>query len=150
MFMDFKKIKIITIVLSLVLFGISLTQNAIVKNYNDEISSVSSLEFFFMGSTAFIGGGLLEQIIWLANPLSLFAIIYLFKDNRKTIILSLIASVLAVSFSFWSEILGAESGSMAKIVSLESGYYLWLSSIFTLTIGILIYYKVSLKSILQS
>jgi len=148
--MDSKNIKIITIVLSLLLFGISLTQNAIVKNYNDEISSVSSLEFFFMGSTAFIGGGLLEQIIWLANPLSLFAIIYLLKDNRKTIILSLIASVLAISFSFWSEILGAESGSMAKIVSLELGYYLWLSSILILTTGVLMYYKVSLKTILES
>jgi hypothetical protein len=98
-----------------------------------------------MGSTAFMGGGLFEQIIWLANALSLFAMVYLFKNNRRAILLRLTASFLAISFSFWREMLGAESGSMAKIVSLELGYYLWLSSILILTIGILIYYKVSLK-----
>jgi len=42
---------------------------------------------------------------------------------------------LALIFSTWNEILGAESGSMGKIVSLEVGYYLWLTSIVVLTIG---------------
>lgn len=43
--------------------------------------------------------------------------------------------VLALMFSTWNEILGAESGSMGKIISLEVGYYLWLTSIGVLTIG---------------
>jgi hypothetical protein len=147
--MKSKNIKIITIVLSLLIFGISLSQNAVIVNY-DEIKAVSSLEYFFMGSTAFIGGGLLEQIIWLANPLCFFAIRFLIKNDDRAITLSVIALVLAISFSFWNEILGAESGAMAKIISLELGYYLWVLSILILTIGILINYKATLKETLES
>lgn len=147
--MGSKEIKFITIGLSLLIFGISLSQNAIVIDYI-EIKEVSSLEYFFMGSTAFIGGGLLEQIIWLANPLCFFAIKFLIKDDKRAALLSLIASALAISFYFWNEVLGAESGAMAKIVSFELGYYLWVLSILILTIGILINYKVRLKETLES
>ncbi|SEP15983.1 hypothetical protein SAMN05444671_2877 [Flavobacterium sp. CF108] len=148
--MDSKQIKFITIGLCILIFGISLTQNALIVNYNDKIRISSSLEYLFMGSTAFLGGGLLEQIIWLANPLSFFAIRFFIKNDKRAILLSLIASCLAIFFSFWTEILGAESGAMAKIVSFELGYYLWLASILILTIGILINYKVSLKTIIES
>ena len=148
--MESREIKFTTIGLSLLVFAISLTQNALVVNYNNEINAASSLEYFFIGSIAFMGGGLLEEIVWLANPLSLVAIIFLIKNNEKAVLLSLIASGLAVSFSFWNEILGAESGTMAKIVSFELGYYLWLASILILTIRILIHYKVTLKTTLQA
>ena len=90
--------------------------------------------------------GLLEQIIWMANPLSLFALVHFIKNNdKKAVISSFSACCLAISFSFWNEILGAESGAMATIISLELGYYLWVSSILVLTIGIFIYYRGSLK-----
>ena len=148
--MESREIKFTTIGLSLLVFAISLTQNALVVNYNDEIKTASSLEYLLIGSVAFMGGGLLEEIVWLANPLCLLAIVLLIKNNEKAVLWSLIASGLAISFSFWSEILGAESGTMAKIVSLELGYYLWLASILILTIGILINYKVSLKTTLQA
>jgi hypothetical protein len=147
--MESREIKLTTIGLSLLVFAISLTQNALVVNYNNE-KAASSLEYLFIGSIAFMGGGLLEEIVWLANPLSLVAIIFLIKNNEKAVLLSLIASCLAISFSFWNEILGAESGTMAKIVSFELGYYLWLASILILTIVILIHYKVTLKTTLQA
>lgn len=144
--MDSKKNKLLIIILSLLLFGASLTQNAISFDYNNEIKVASSIDYFFMGSIAFLGGGLLEQIIWMANPLSLFALVHFIKNNDKKVVLSsLSACCLAISFSFWNEILGAESGAMASIISLELGYYLWLSSILVLTIGIFIYYRGSLK-----
>ncbi|MRX68991.1 hypothetical protein SAMN06265349_104331 [Flavobacterium resistens] len=149
--MEFKKSKLLIIIFSILLFSVSLTQNAVTINYSNEIKVSSSIDYFLMGSTAFLGGGLLEQIIWMANPLSFFAIIYFIKDNsKKAVVLSFIASCLSVSFSFWKEILGAESGSMAQIVSLELGYYFWVSSILVLTIGIFIYYKESLKEIWES
>ncbi|KRD11734.1 hypothetical protein ASE21_08530 [Flavobacterium sp. Root901] len=148
--MNFKQIRISTITLSLLIFGISLSQNAVTINFGGKIRVVSSLEYFFMGSTALLGGGLLEQIIWMANPLCLFVIIYFIKNNKNAVLLSLIASCLAISFSFWEEILGAESGSMAEIVSLELGYYLWVLSILILTIGNIIYYKVLFKTTLES
>ena len=133
-------IRIITIALSLTVLVISLTQNAIKIDYQGT-KLVGSLEYFLMGSTAFLGGGLFEEIIWMANPLSLVAIILLLKNNRNAIKFSLIALVLSLSFSTWHEILGAESGSMAEILSLESGYYLWVVSIAILTLGIFFYFN---------
>jgi len=149
--MDSKKNKLLIIILSLLLFGASLTKNAITFNYNNEIKTASSIDYLFMGSMAFLGGGLCEQIIWMANPLGLFALIHLIKNNdKKAVVSSFIACCLAISFSFWNDILGAESGTMANIISLELGYYLWLSSILILTIGIFIYYRASLKEIWES
>ncbi|UTN04881.1 hypothetical protein L0669_03040 [Flavobacterium bizetiae] len=148
--MESREIKFTTIGLSLLVFAISLTQNALVVNYNNEIKTASSLEYLFIGSIAFMGGGLLEEIIWLASPLCLLAIKFMIKDDKRAVLVSLIASALAISFSFWNEILGAESGTMAKIVSFELGYYLWLASILILTIGILIHYKMTLKTTLQA
>ncbi|WP_286970528.1 hypothetical protein [Flavobacterium sp. UBA4854] len=148
--MDSKQIKFLTIAISLLLLFISLTQDAIVVNYSGEVRNDSALGYFLIGAIAFLGGGLFEEIIWLANPLCLLAIIYFLKNNEKAVLLSLIASGLTISFAFWSEILGAESGAMAKIVSFGLGYYLWASSILVLTTGILLNYKMSLKESLQS
>lgn len=148
--MDSKQIKFLTIAISLLLLFVSLTQDAIVVNYSGEVRNDSALGYFLIGAIAFLGGGLFEEIIWLANPLCLLAIIYFLKNNEKAVLLSLIASGLAISFAFWSEILGAESGGMAKIVSFGLGYYLWASSILVLTTGILLNYKMSLKESLQS
>ncbi|MBJ2123963.1 hypothetical protein [Flavobacterium sp. IB48] len=148
--MDSKQIKFLTIAISLLLLFVSLTQDAIVVNYSGEVRNDSALGYFLIGAIAFLGGGLFEEIIWLANPLCLLAIIYFLKNNEKAVLLSLIASGLAISFAFWSEILGAESGAMAKIVSFGLGYYLWASSILVLTTGILLNYKMSLKESLQS
>ncbi|MFV8346902.1 hypothetical protein [Flavobacterium sp. ZB4P13] len=142
--MKLKTIKILTITLSLIIFIISLTQNAIIIDYI-EIKPVSSLTYFLIGSTAFIGGALLEQIIWLANPLSLLSIVLLLNNKPIAIKFSLIALALSISFSTWSEILGDESGSMAKIISLELGYYLWVLSITILSIGTFTYFKMKKK-----
>ncbi|WP_264566017.1 hypothetical protein [Flavobacterium sp. N3904] len=146
--MESERIKSITINISLLLFFISLTQNAIKIDYHGECS-ISSLSYLLTGSTAFAGGGLLEEIIWLANPLCLYAIIMLQRNDRKAIIFSCIASVLAISFSFWTEILGSESGSLAKILSLELGYFLWLLSIITLTIGTFLFFIVEKKELIE-
>jgi len=132
--LNLKTIKTITILVSLTIFVVSLNYNAITLDFQG-VKPVPSIEYFLMGSTAILGGGLLEWIMWLANPLSLLTIIYLWKDNRIARLTSIISMSLALIFSTWNEILGAESGSMGKIVSLEVGYYLWLTSIIVLTIG---------------
>lgn len=148
--MDSKQIKFLTIGLSLVLLIISLTQNAVVVNYNDELRTDGAIGYFLGGGFAFIGGGFFEGIIWLANPLCFIAVKNWKKDSEKAFWFAVIASALAISFSFWKELLGAESGAMAKIISLQLGYYLWLSSILTLTIGASINYKTALQENLQS
>jgi hypothetical protein len=79
--MKFKAIQILTIILSLSIFFISLNKNAVTIDYQG-IKTIPSLDYFFMGSIAFLGGGLLEEIIWLANPLSFSSIfLILMKIN---------------------------------------------------------------------
>ncbi|WP_158825786.1 hypothetical protein [Mucilaginibacter lacusdianchii] len=133
----------LTIITSLGVFLISLLFNAVIIDYQG-VRYVSSIDYFFMGSTAFLGGGLFEQIIWFANPLSLITIFYLLKDKPSARITSSTAAFLALSFLTWKKVLGAESGSMAKIISRELGYYLWLLSIMILTFGTN-YYFINLK-----
>lgn len=80
-----------------------------------------------MGGTAFIGGGMLETMIWLANPIALFAIIRFLLENKtqgkidpilnqpipklqcKSGWNSILAAGLSLSFSLWDEVLAAES-----------------------------------------
>jgi hypothetical protein len=147
--MKIQNIKVLTIILSLTIFIISLTQNAIVTsrknytgnvNYTVEVNTTSSLALFFSGSIAFLGGGAAEEIIWLANPLSLISIIMLIKNNKKSRLTSSIALILAFTFIFWKEILANEGGGVAKIISLELGYYLWVLSIIVLNIGLNLYF----------
>ena len=139
--MKLKAIKILTIILSLSIFFISLNKNAVIIDYQG-IKTVPSLNYFFMGSIALFGGGIPEEIIWLANPLSLITIFLLLMNKKSSFKLSLSALILAISFSSWKELLGAESGTLAKIISLELGYYLWVLSIFILTVGTYLYFKV--------
>ncbi|MFC7773087.1 hypothetical protein [Flavobacterium sp. GCM10027622] len=131
--------------LSLLLFSISLTQTCIVIDFK-EIVAIPSFNYFLMGSTAILGGAVLEWIIWFANPLCLLTILLLVFNNKLAITTSLTALFLASSFRFWKEILGAESGSMAKIISFESGYYLWVISIALLTAGTLHHFLATEKT----
>ncbi|MBP9793392.1 MAG: hypothetical protein KBC56_05270 [Flavobacterium sp.] len=131
--------KTIVIVSSLILFIISLTQVAIIIKFH-EITKIPSINYFLMGSTAILGGGIAEWIIWLANPLSLLSMVLFIVDKKTSLKTSLTALILSISFLSWREIIGAESGSMAKIISFESGYYLWLLSIMTLALGIFSYF----------
>ena len=112
----------------------------ILKDY-DGIHVMSSISCFLMGSTAILGGGILEWIIWFANPLCLIAIFYIIVDNQKASKISFAALVIALSFSLWKNILISESGRTGKIQSFEIGYYFWVLSIFSLSVGTYFYFK---------
>ena len=68
-------------------------------------------------------------------------------DNVNSLKFSITALILAVSFSSWNSLLGAESGTQAKILSLEFGYYLWILSMLILTIGTYYYFKIENEEI---
>lgn len=138
--MNSKHIKIITVTLSLLIFSISLTQNAFEAVFSDQ-NHLPALQGFLAGSIIFLGGGALEQLVWMANPLCLFAIIKLLKGEKKAINLSIVALVLSGSFFFWDQVLRSESGAQTKIIKLESGYYLWVLSIAVLTLGSFFYFR---------
>lgn len=129
--------RLYSVLLSIILLVISLTQQALVVKGSNEISA---LVYFIGGAISIIGGGTFEWIIWWANPLCLISIILFFMNKRNAVIFSLIALLLSLSFLAWNEILISESGTTGKILYLESGYYLWLSSIILLTFSTCFYF----------
>lgn len=113
----------------------SLTQTAIVYNDYDGQKTFSSVSALLMGAISFLGGGVLESIIWLANPLYIFALSLFRGSNRSSILVATAATVIALSFIGWNDILVAENGRKAAIVGLSAGYWLWVSSLLILMIG---------------
>ena len=135
------KIKTYILLISLTVFVVSLTQTALTYNDFDGQKIHSSVSLLLMGGLAILGGGLLEWLIWLANPLYFLAIIFLFKSNKTSKKVSIAATILALSFTTWKEILAAENGRTATIESLNLGYWLWVLSLTILSIGTIYYFK---------
>ena len=128
----------VIISVSVGLYIISLMNTAIsITDYNGR-GSFSGLELLLHGGVGVILGGLLEWFIWLANPLYIMAIIKLFQKKHNALTFSGISSLLALSFLLWDEILVSGSGRNETITSFDIGYYLWTSSLITLTVGLLI------------
>ena len=91
---------------------------------------------FFLGWLG-IFGGFTEFLYWFANPLYFLAM-FLFLTNKKgDLFVSIIASMIAISFSFKSTITKDEGGGRIAIQSFGKGYIFWLMSILILTMGIL-------------
>ena len=136
-----KNIKIFTITSFTVIFLISLTQNAIVVSKDFHNENISSINLFLSGAFGWILGGLLESIIWLANPFAFLTIVFLWKNNKKAMFTVSASLFLSICFSFWNEILQSGSGRNDAIAHLDKGYYLWLLSIIVLAIGTFLYFK---------
>lgn len=139
-FMKSLQIQTLTVTLSVILFITSLTQYVLTIDY-DIIESVSSWQYLTIGSVALFGGGVLEWLIWLANPLYIISIILFIKSYKLSMITAFLASFLAVIFYAWEEVRVDEKGITAKIIHFDLGYYLWVSSILILTTGIFIYFR---------
>jgi hypothetical protein len=133
-------LKTLTITISLALYIYSFTFDAFSFNYQG-INNMSSLEAFLMGSTAVLGGGTYEWLIWLANPLYFIAILCLMFEKKIALHFASVSIILSLSFLSLNTILAAESGTRGEILSIKSGYYIWLSSITILTIGVYFYFK---------
>ena len=138
---EFKTAKNITILLCLIVFIISLTQVAFKITDFDGSAEMPSYQLFLVGSIAFLGGGLIETMIWLVNPISLIAILYFLKADEICKVFSIAALLLSLTYIFWKKILIAENGRMADINSLCLGYWLWISSVVILNFGIFYSFK---------
>ncbi len=139
-----KTVKIIFVLIVLGIFCFSLTQDAFIIDRGENNGNNPSFIVFLFGSIAILGGGLLEWVIWLANPISLVSIIlFLYYDKllKRALLLNFVALILCCSFFFWKEILISESGATGRIISFESGYFLWIASVFILLVFQLGYYK---------
>lgn len=129
------------VAVSVLLFAFSLTQTAFHYSDYDGNKAMSSLEAFFAGSVAILGGGLMEWLTWLANPFYVIAVIFFIFKKRAAVSLSAIAASIAFSFMFWNNILASESGRTAGISGLSTGYYLWLLSLLLLAVGSSYFFK---------
>lgn len=130
-----RKGKLYLITASGLFFLASLTQVALSSN-DSEDKALSGFVIFLFGATAILGGGLLEWLIWLANPLYFMSIYMLVKGNNMAKITSILSTFVALSFSTWDNILVSTSGRMGKIDTLGAGYWLWVISLALLAIGV--------------
>ncbi len=135
-----RNLRNIIVIFCLIIFAISLPQLALrVNDYNGP-ADMHSYELFLVGGIAFLGGGIIETLIWIANPLSLIAIIIFFKSNEICKVFSISALIFSLIYLFWGKILVAENGRLADIEKLCLGYWLWITSIMILNIGIFYYF----------
>ena len=137
-----KTIKSTLIILSIIVFIISLFQPAFFIDREDSDAYSNSLFLLALGWMSFLGGGFVPFIIWLANPIYVISIFLINKSIKFGIITSLVSILLALIFSNLNSILTSESGTTSKITELGLGFYLWISSFVILFVSSI----VSLKS----
>jgi hypothetical protein len=108
------------LILSILTFGMSLTQNCYCTT-DDCTPSFVPLIFGFFG---IISGG----ISWLANPALFYALRHI-DNTKKSTLLSLLAFFLAGFFLIYGKVVFNEAGGTTDVISYELGYWLWLISI---------------------
>lgn len=125
----------VVLLVSISLLILSFTQPAFYIDREDPDAWSDSIMLFFFGWTAFLGGAYIPFLIWLANPLYIVSVWFIIKKNSKGFYISILASLLAFSFSQLDDLRTSESGTYSEISSLELGYMLWLASYLVLTLG---------------
>ena len=135
---SFKSISLfgqISIVLSLSLLIVSLTQPAFYLDREDPAAWADSWFLFFFGWSFPLGGALVPFLFWCANPIYIFSLILTLKGVKVGFYMSALAAIVAFVFSQMDTIMDKESGSESPIASLELGYKLWLASFVVMTVG---------------
>ncbi len=66
--------------------------------------------------------------LWLCNVFIILSWINIFKNNKKKSVIYGFCASLSVLFIFFNDHAYDESGVIRQITSIETGYYLWLSS----------------------
>lgn len=105
----------IILLLSIVIFIISLTQNCYCTSISGCQPSFATFLFGFFG--------LFKGVVsWFANPFLIYSWVNI-KDNERSTFLSLFSLILASIFMIYKKI------DYDEIISYELGYWLWLFSI---------------------
>ncbi|MBD3584047.1 hypothetical protein [Flavobacterium selenitireducens] len=120
-----KKIKISLIILSILIFLISLVQECYLANGSKTIGSLGLMAFligWMNASDSFI--------VWFANPLYLLSVIFLIINKNIAKYLGGLSLLLSLSFLILDEVLINEGGNIAKIQKYLIGYWLWVLSMF--------------------
>lgn len=125
----------VAVAVSLLSYLFSLTQVAFERNDRGTVTDYLGYESFLMGMISFLGGGLPEWFIWLANPLFFLCLWLTIRGSKKAFIAGAVALLLSFSFNYKKEVLAAENGRTAVVTSRGTGYYTWLGSMVLITIA---------------
>lgn len=126
-----KKIKRTTLIVSVALFVLSLTQ----KCYCTTNECGDSILVFLVGWMGLGTSG--AAIAWLANPVLLVSWIFI-KKNSISLVCSIGSLLICLSFLFFKTIIDDEAGHYNRIVGYKSGYWLWVISSLAMLTGNLI------------
>lgn len=115
------------LLLSMVLFITSLTQEAYYIDRENYDAWADSFGLFWMGWLGVFAGG--AGFSWLANPLLITSWIVSFSNaHKKAAIFSFLAVIASGSFLFFDTIVSSEAPTFSIITERKAGYWLWLSS----------------------
>lgn len=133
---------VLTFSISVILLGISLSQDAYYTGDRQDSVGSSSLIAFLFGWMNIAGPG----ISWLANPALIISYIQHSRGKLKhALYYSLAALLLCLIFLLFREIIVSEAGHTGEITGYGLGYWLWLSSISINAIGIGFNFKKSMS-----
>jgi len=120
----------LALAISIVLFIVSLTQNA----YCTTNLCRPGYDAFICGALfGFATGG--ASWTWFANPL-LFISWFRWKSaDRTSFTISIIAFCIALTFLFLPVVGDNEAGHINRIISRDLGYWLWLASALTMLVS---------------
>jgi tetratricopeptide (TPR) repeat protein len=136
--MNLKQIPFIKI--SIFIFIISLTQTAFCKDQG--LDCWPGLLVFIMGPIAVFTGGP-AGYAWFANPFLFLSWVF-YKDNKRSLVFSICATIMGFYFFFCEGINTSEgipSIEGSRIYEYSLGYWLWVSSMVIMVFGNLIFRK---------
>ncbi|MCO4292745.1 hypothetical protein NF867_07715 [Solitalea sp. MAHUQ-68] len=126
--MDNRLNKVITVI-SLGLFMYALTQ----KCYCTTASCADSFAVLLSGTLGWVFGG--ATLTWFANPLLILSWFTINKKPKLSLICSLLAVLISLSFLLFKRIISDEAGNYKEIISYRLGYWLWVASSSIMFIG---------------
>jgi hypothetical protein len=132
---DYKKI---ILIISILIFIVSLTQPSYYIDRKDYDAWSNSFLLLIFGWIGAMGGG--SGLIWLANPFILISWILSTKNIKTSIIFSIIASILSLSFLLFEMVISSEAPTYSIITEYKLGYWLWTTSMCFFTIGMIFIY----------
>lgn len=119
--------ELVCLVTALIFFFSIMLNCFVVVDLGTEIS-FPGYTLLVTGGIAFLGGGMFESFVWLANPLLILAVVTFLKRNKASVFFGFVSFLIALSFTGFSEVLVSEGGREAVILQLKIGYWLWLLS----------------------
>ena len=131
-------LKYILLIISISLFLISLTQYAFYIGTNCNTKNIGTpVESSYALFCGWLSIGMEDgaSISWIANPILFLSWITFALSKRISFIFSSLATLFAISFLFFKNVITNEAGIPMEVSHYGIGYFFWLSSCIVIMIG---------------